>query len=161
MSEQSTSRWTASSRGRRVPGWPAVLAGLLLVLAVVTGCSNREPTLPAATRTPGAGVGTVSTAPDGFQEITLETGDDYVFTPATFTVAPGKVRLTVHNTAAQLTHNFTFKGTGPATISEKIEVLAPGQARTIEFTVTTPGDYPFECSFHAALGQVGTMTVSG
>jgi plastocyanin len=40
-------------------------------------------------------------------------------------------------------------------------VLAPGESKTIEFTVTAPGDYPFECSFHAALGQVGTMTVSG
>jgi plastocyanin len=32
---------------------------------------------------------------------------------------------------------------------------------TIEFTVQAPGDYPFECSFHVQLGQVGTMTVSG
>ncbi|CCH86061.1 protein of unknown function [Modestobacter italicus] len=34
-------------------------------------------------------------------------------------------------------------------------------AETIEFTVSAPGDHPVECSFHAALGQVGTMTVSG
>jgi plastocyanin len=33
--------------------------------------------------------------------------------------------------------------------------------KTIDFTVTTPGDYPFECSFHATLGQVGSMTVTG
>jgi plastocyanin len=104
----------------------------------------------------------VSTAADGFQEITLETGDDYVFTPPTFTVAPGQVRLTVRNVAKQLTHNFQFTaGTGPTRIAEKIPVLAPGASETIEFTVTAPGDYPFECTFHAALGQVGTMTVSG
>jgi plastocyanin len=156
----------ARSRAARGSGRPAPLGGLLaglllVVLVALSGCGGSEPTLPEATRSAGGDVGAVSTAADGFQEITLETGDDYVFTPATFTVAPGKVRLTVRNTAAQLTHNFTFKGTGPATISEKIEVLAPGQARTIEFTVTTPGDYPFECSFHAALGQVGTMTVGG
>jgi plastocyanin len=104
----------------------------------------------------------VRTAADGFQEITLETGDDYVFTPDAFTVAPGQVRLTVRNTADQLTHNFRYTpGTGPAVIPEQIPVLAPGQSQTIEFTATTPGDYPFECSFHAALGQVGTMTVAG
>jgi plastocyanin len=61
-----------------------------------------------------------------------------------------------------MTHNFRFSaGKGPAEISEQIPVLAPGESKTIEFTVTAPGDYPFECTFHAALGQVGTMTVSG
>ena len=39
--------------------------------------------------------------------------------------------------------------------------MAPGESETIEFEVTQPGDYPFECTFHTALGQVGTMTVSG
>jgi plastocyanin len=153
--------------GARRGGRPAprggLLAGLLLtVLLVLSGCSNSEPTLPEATRTTGGDVGALSTAPDGVQEITLETGDDYVFTPPTFTVAPGPVRLTVRNTAKQLTHNFLFTaGQGPAVITEQIPVLAPGESKTIEFTVTAPGDYPFECSFHAALGQVGTMTVSG
>jgi plastocyanin len=152
---------TAHLRAPRRPGLPALLGGLLLVLGLLAGCGS-EPTLPEATRTPDAAVGTVSTAPDGVQEITLETGDDYVFTPATFTVAPGQVRLTVRNIATQLTHNFAFTpGTGPAVISEQIPVLGPGESDTIEFTVTAGGEYPFECSFHAALGQVGTMTVTG
>jgi plastocyanin len=154
----------AGARGARRPApLGGLLAGLLLtVLVALSGCGNDEPTLPAATRSAGGDVGTVSTAPDGFQEITLETGDDYVFTPDAFTVAPGQVRLTVRNTADQLTHNFLFTaGQGPAAITEGIPVLAPGESKTIEFTVTAPGDYPFECSFHAALGQVGTMTVSG
>jgi plastocyanin len=160
---------TAASRAARARACrrPARLGGLLagLVLVVLTalsGCNNSEPALPEATRTAGGDVGAVSTAADGFQEITLETGDDYVFTPDTFTVAPGQVRLTVRNTADQLTHNFLFTaGKGPADIAEQIPVLAPGETKTIEFSVTAPGDYPFECSFHAALGQVGTMTVSG
>jgi plastocyanin len=152
--------------GARRGGRPArrrgLLTGLLLVaLVALSGCSNSEPTLPEATRTTGGDVGAVSTAADGFQEITLETGDDYVFTPDTFTVAPGQVRLTVRNTAEQMTHNFEFTaGQGPAQITEKIPVLAPGESRTIEFTVSAAGDYPFECTFHVALGQVGTMTVS-
>jgi plastocyanin len=31
---------------------------------------------------------------------------------------------------------------------------------TMEFTVDQPGDYQFECSFHVALGQIGTMAVA-
>jgi plastocyanin len=138
-----------------------LLAALLIALGLV-GCSNRTPATPDATRTPDAGVGQVTTDAEGVQEVTIETGDDYVFTPNAFTVAPGTVRLTVTNTAKQLTHNFMFTtGAGPAAITEQIPLLAPGQSETIEFTVTQPGDYPFECTFHTALGQVGTMTVSG
>ena len=162
MSTARCAARTAPRRGRRAPGRPAVLCGLLLVLGLLAGCSNSKPTLPAATRSPDASAGAVHTGPDGVQEITLDTGDDYVFTPATFTVAPGRVRITVRNVAKQLTHAFQFTpGTGPAAIPERIPVLGPGASGTIEFTVTAPGDYPFECSFHAALGRVGTMTVSG
>lgn len=135
---------------------PGVLAALL------AGCGGSDPATPAATRTPDAGVGAVTTDESGVQEVTLETGDDYVFTPDAFTVAPGPVRLTVTNNATQLTHNFAFTaGAGPEEITASIPLLAPGASETIEFTVATPGDHPFECSFHTALGQVGTMTVSG
>jgi plastocyanin len=150
--------WSAPRRGLRA----GLLVAALLALLALAGCTNEEPALPEATRTTGGDVGAVRTAADGFQEITLETGDDYVFTPDTFTVAPGQVRLTVRNTADQMTHNFAFtKDTGPAPIAEQIPVLAPGESKTIEFTVTATGDYPFECTFHVALGQVGTMTVQG
>ena len=52
-------------------------------------------------------------------------------------------------------------GTGPAEIGSGIDFLAPGQEVTVDFEVTEPGDYPFECSFHVQLGQVGTMTARG
>lgn len=137
------------------------LSALVVGSALLAGCGNSQPALPEVTRTAGAEVGAVRTAPDGFQEITLETGDDYVFTPDTFTVAPGDVRLTLLNSGEQMTHNILFtEGAGPAEITEQIPVLGPGRSETIEFTVTEPGEYPFECSFHVALGQVGTMTVS-
>ena len=152
-------RGTRRTTLRRGPAG-ALLSGAL-VLAVLTGCSNSEPTLPEATRTTAADVGVVRTAPDGVQEVTVETGDDYTFTPNAFTVAPGPVRVTVRNTATQLTHNFVFtQGKAPADIAEQVPFLGPGDTKTFEFTVTAPGDYPFECSFHVALGQVGTMTVS-
>jgi plastocyanin len=144
--------------GRRGGG---LLLGLVLVPGVLAGCGG-EPSTPATTATAGPGVGTVTTAPDGVQEITLQMQDDYVFIPDTFTVDPGAVRLTVTNVAKQMTHNFRFTpGTGPAEIGEEIPLLAAGDEKTIEFTVTEPGDYPFECSFHIQFDQVGTMTVRG
>lgn len=142
----------------------AVGVAMILAVGVLAGCgfaSSSTPQAPSSeSRAPG--VGTVTTAPDGAQEITLQTQDDYVFTPDRFTVAPGRVRLTVTNVARQLTHNFRFTpGKGPAPITAEIPLLAPGQKETIEFTVTTPGDYAFECTFHVQLKQVGTMTVRG
>ncbi|GAA4742741.1 hypothetical protein GCM10023328_25210 [Modestobacter marinus] len=158
----TTARSAAGGARRHRPARP--LAGPLLALtlasALLAGCSS-EPALPEVERVAGAEAGQVQTAADGVQEITVETGDDYVFTPATFTVAPGEVRLTLLNSGEQMTHNLLFtEGAGPAEITEQIPVLGPGKSETIEFTVTEPGEYPFECSFHVALGQVGTMTVS-
>ena len=136
-----------------------LLLGLLVLPVVLAGCGG-EPSAAPAPATAGPGVGTVTTAADGVQEITLQTQDDYVFTPDTFTVAPGTVRLTVVNVAKDMTHNFRFTpDAGPAAIGEEIDLLTAGQEVTIEFEVTEPGDYPFECSFHLQLNQVGTMTV--
>jgi plastocyanin len=149
---------TGWSNRRRGGG---LVLGALLTAGLLAGCGG-EGDAPAASSSTGAGVGTVTTAADGVQEVTLQTQDDYVFTPDHFTVAPGKVRVTVVNAAEQLTHNFTFPdGEGPAPIDEDIPLLAPGDEKTIEFTVEQPGAYQFVCSFHTQLGQVGTMTVSG
>ena len=146
-------------RNRRRGG--GLVLGAVLTAVLLAGCGGDGGATPPASTTV-AGAGTVTTASDGVQEVTLQTQDDYVFTPDHFTVAPGKVRVTVVNAAKQLTHNFTFpSGKGPAPIAEDIPLLAPGEKRTIEFSVEQPGDYQFVCSFHTQLGQVGTMTVSG
>jgi len=143
---------------RRIAVWGA---GAVVAVSALAGC-GQDTAGPAASPSTVPGVGTVTTAPDGVQLITLQTQDNYVFTPDHFTVAPGKVRLTVVNTAQQTTHNFRFRpDSGPAPIAADIPLLAPGDRKTIDFDVTQPGDYPFECSFHIQLGQVGTMTVSG
>jgi plastocyanin len=142
----------------------ALVVGLVLAAGVLAGCGGGPGGSggSAAPSSSSAALGTVTTAPDGVQEITLQTQDDYVFTPATFAVRPGTVRLTVTNVAKQLTHNFRFTpGAGPVDVPAQIPLLAPGQSQTITFTVQQPGDYGFECSFHTQLGQVGTMTVSG
>jgi plastocyanin len=131
-----------------------------MVAGVLSGCGGDSPEDDAPATVPG--LGEVTTAEDGVQEITLQTQDDYVFLPDRFTVDPGRVRLTVVNVAEDMTHDFRFTpGTGPAEIGSGIDFLAPGQEVTIDFEVTQPGDYPFECSFHVQLGQVGTMTVRG
>jgi plastocyanin len=136
-----------------------LLFGLVLLPTFLAGCGGGSPAAGAAATT-AEGVGQVTVAPDGVQEITLQTQDDYVFTPDHFTVAPGKVRLTVTNVAKQATHAFGFTpDKGPAPIDASIPLLAPGEDKTIAFDVETPGDYPFQCSFHVQLGQVGTMTV--
>ncbi len=102
----------------------------------------------------------MSTAADGVQEVTLQTQDDYVFTPDRFTVAPGRVRLTVVNVAEGMPHNLEFTDEElPQPIEDDITMVAAGEEATIDFEVTTPGDYPFACTFHLQLGQVGTMTV--
>ena len=131
-------------------------------VVVLSGCGGDEsPGGGDASSSAPSDLGVVTVAEDGVQEVTLQTQDDYVFTPARFTVAPGKVRLTVVNVAEQMTHNLKFDdGEGPEPIGAGIDFLAPGQEMTIDFEVTVPGDHPFTCTFHTQLGQVGTMTVS-
>jgi plastocyanin len=146
--------------GRRLRARTAAL-GVALVVAGLAGCGAEPSTADAAPAT-RSGVGVVTTADDGAQEITIQTQDDYTFIPDTFTVAPGRVRLTLLNVGKDMTHNLRFDpGKGPEEIAAQIDFLGPGQEATIEFEVTAPGEYPFTCTFHAQLGQTGTMTVSG
>jgi plastocyanin len=152
------------SGGRRttVRRGGGALLGLVVLSGVLAGCGGGGSPGSGAAPTTVAGVGEVTTAPDGVQEITIQTQDDYVFTPDSFTVDPGTVRLTVVNVAKQMTHDFQFtSGAVPEPIDAGISLLAPGQEMTIQFDVGKPGDHPFECSFHVQLGQVGTMTVRG
>ena len=139
----------------------ALCAAAVVTAGALAGCGGDSPGGRDASPSAPSDVGTVTVAEDGVQEITLQTQDDYVFTPSSFTVAPGKVRLTVVNAAEEMTHNLEFdEGEGPEPIGAGIDFLAPGQEMTIDFEVSVPGDHPFTCTFHTQLGQVGTMTVS-
>jgi plastocyanin len=151
---------TAGGRTTTLRGGGTLL-GLVVLSGVLTGCSGDDGGA-AASPTTAEGVGEVTTGPDGVQEITVQTQDDYVFLPDSFTVDPGKVRLTVVNVAEEMTHNLEFtEDETPAPIAAGVSLLAPGQEMTIDFEVAEPGDYPFACTFHLQLGQVGTMTVRG
>jgi plastocyanin len=139
----------------------ALVAAFVLLPSVLAGCGGDEGGADAAPST-APGVGEVTTGPDGVQEITVQTQDDYVFVPDSFTVDPGTVRLTVVNVAEEMTHNLEFtEEQAPAPIGAGIDLVAPGQEVTVDFEVSEPGDYPFACTFHLQLGQVGTMTVRG
>lgn len=144
-------------RRRAGAAWAAGLA----VAAAVAGCGGQSAS-PDTARPADPSLGAVTTAGDGVQEVALQTQDDFVFTPDGFTVAPGRVRLTITNVAKQTTHNFRFiAGAGPQEIREEIRIIPPGQSDTVEFSVDQPGEYGFECAFHARSRQFGTMTVSG
>ncbi|MGK5110547.1 MULTISPECIES: plastocyanin/azurin family copper-binding protein [unclassified Geodermatophilus] len=147
-------------RGQGVRRRGGALVAAVVLAGVLAGCG--EEAAPASAAPEGTAPGTVTTAADGVQEVTLRTQDDYVFVPATFTVAPGRVRLTVENAAEQMVHNLRFRPEAlPQPIAEEIPLLQPGESRTIEFDVGAPGDYLFDCTFHLQLGQTGTMTVQG
>ncbi|MDQ3054194.1 MAG: cupredoxin domain-containing protein [Actinomycetota bacterium] len=138
--------------------WMA-LAFMTVLAVAIGGCdSSPEPPEPPDT---AAVEGAVTVGPDGVQTITLISGDDYRFLPAEFTVAPGQVRITLDNAATQLTHSLAFPpDVSPSNIVESISVVAPGEVDALEFTVSTPGEYAFICSFHEALGHTGVMTVA-
>jgi plastocyanin len=144
-----------------------LVVGMVVAVGLLAGCGGPSSASSggssgAAQRPATSSLGTVTTGPGGVQRVTLQTEDDYVFTPDHFTVAPGKVQLSVRNVAKEMSHNFAFSANGgPAPISATIPILAPGQQQTISFTVQAPGNYRFECQFHVQLGQVGTMTVRG
>lgn len=159
-----TERTSVLSSTRRPAAGPRTrAAGAVAVMVLLAGCGGGgDAAGPGAAPSTAPGVGEVTTGADGVQEITLQTQDDYTFQPDGFTVDPGQVRLTVVNVAEEMTHNLEFdEGAGPEPIDAGIALLAPGEEKTIEFTVTAPGDHPFSCTFHTQLGQTGVMTVSG
>lgn len=151
-----SSRWMRA-RSAAVGSVAVVLTG------TVVGCGGGGGAAPeGAAPSTQPGVGVVTVAPDGVQEITIQTQDDYLFIPDSFTVAPGTVRLTLLNAARDMTHNLEFdEGRGPEPIEAGIDFLGPQQEETIEFEVTVEGEHPFTCTFHTRLGQTGTMTVAG
>ena len=90
-----------------------LVVGMVLAAGLLAGCGGSSSASPGvAQRSAPSSLGRVTTGADGVQQVTLQTEDDYVFTPDHFTVAPGKVRLTVENVAKQLTHDFTFSADG-------------------------------------------------
>lgn len=129
----------------------AVTAALLLV----AGCGADDPAPPEPT--PQSGAVSVTPDADGVQAVTLVTQDNYRFVPAEFTVVPGPVRVTVDN-PSDTVHSLRY-GDAPGAPVEQIPVVRQQESASIEFTVSTPGEYQFICTFHIQFDQRGTMIV--
>ena len=124
---------------------------------------RRDAPEAAAAPTTAAGVGVVTVAADGVQEITLQTQDDYIVHPDPFTVAPGKVRLTVVNVAEQMTHNFEFTtGAGPEPIDASIAVAgARARRRPSSSRSPRPVTTRSSAASTSSWGRSASMTVRG
>ena len=67
------------------------------------------------------------------------------------------MRITLVNGKSATTHSLAFKPGGP---TAQIPFLNPGDSKSIEFTVSTPGTYEYFCTFHEALNQRGRLIVT-
>lgn len=126
-----------------------------LVAVSATACAK-----PPINRPGSSGSGTASDV-GGVQQITLATGDDYRFHPATFTVHPGQVEVILRNEGKGAPHEFQVSGF-PATF---VPLTAAGETEHATFTAppATNGKttrYRFLCAIHVKQGQVGTMIVT-
>ena len=131
---------------------------------------------PSATTTPGTTGGAVAMAPiTGATKPVNMVGDakGYRFEPANITVKQGDgIKFVVVSGGP---HNVAFD---PATIpgdvkaqldanmgSDKVSELSsnmkmnPGESVTISLAKIKPGQYPFHCTPHLALGMKGVITV--
>ncbi len=126
----------------------------VLAAMLIAGCGDTP--APQAAEVPPAGDLAVTPGADGVQAVTLMTQDNFRFIPARFTVAPGPVRLTLSNPSGTV-HNLRF---GEGGLEEEIPVVRSAESQTIGFTVSTPGEYEFVCTFHEQFDQRGTMVVA-
>jgi len=149
----------------------------LFVGLLLTGCSKSEPDA-------------VATAPSGPRTIALTAGDNMRYNITQIDAAPGEVlHVTLTDTGTlpkeAMGHDWTLLQAGsdadaysraavtakdtnyqpPALAYEvlaSISLLGPGQTGDVTFTVpTTPGEYPFLCSFpaHCQSGMKGVLIV--
>ena len=138
----STTRRSLPRFGRKLITFvPAALA-----VVALAGCSSGQPA--GATQRPGT--------PTGPQAVTMRVTDDFRFDPATVTVRPGPIRLTLVE-GGSYPHNISFPSlhTTSASVSG-----SPGQTTTtLLLTITRPGRYGFVCTYHSSAGMKGTLVV--
>ena len=120
------------------------LSPALALPLVITGCggsSNHN-----ATRDP-----------EGVQQVTINTTDQFRFTPMDIRAHVGTLRIVLTD-AGSYPHNISF-GSLHAT-SETVSG-SPGQQKTsFSVTFTHAGVYDFVCTFHSSAGMKGQVTVT-
>src|SRR5215470_3147369 len=135
---------------------PIGRAWLVLLAAgsvLAAGCQRRP---EAAPPTPSAV--TVTPGPGGVQAVTVSATGQYRFVPDTVTVSVGRVRLTFRNTGST-PHNLTFRDPVAGGRPVATATLRGGGEESLDFAVSTPGQYRFVCTIHEALGQTGVLKV--
>jgi plastocyanin len=149
----ASSRWTAAGPAswRRSRVALSVLLATLLAAAMLTGCQKQS----AINREPQTGTSTAAVQ-DGVQQVTLTTDEKYRFTPATITVHPGPVKITLkHVGSGGAPHDWSLDGFP----NDYIPLTNAGQTKSIQFTAPSPGTYTFVCTIHINQGQTGSLVV--
>lgn len=156
-----------------------ILLSLILAASGLAGCGKS-----------GESASSAPSATSGPREIDINAGDDMKYTVTSITASPGealKVVLTnVGNVPkAAMAHNWVLLKAGsdvaafdtaaqtqkdnnyipPSLTGEilaRIDLVGPHESGTAEFNApTTPGDYPYLCTFpaHYQVGMHGVLTV--
>lgn len=145
-----SSRFSPSRRWTRAV---LVAASSAVLVPTAAGCGAGT-TSTARTSSAPAAAATAVRGADGVQRITVEARDDYRFTPSTIDAAPGSLELTVRN-VGKVPHNLVVRGVPGAAV----DYLDGGASRVLTFSLAQPGRLPFVCTYHEAMGMVGTLVV--
>jgi plastocyanin len=140
----------------RRKGSLALAGGLAAACLLPAACQRSQPPQASA---PQQGDVTVTPGPDGVQSVQVEATSQYRFVPATIRVVTGKVRITLH-VAGATPHNLTFTSLADAGRRVAVPTLSGGVQQSVDFRVSTPGQYRFVCTIHQNLGQTGTLIVT-
>ncbi|MFD0636339.1 Dyp-type peroxidase [Catenulispora yoronensis] len=105
------------------------------------------------------GTGRAVLGADGIQRITVTADDSLRYHPSIIEAAPGTVEITFRNTGT-VPHTLSEDGSPrPGESAAGIPQLAGGDQTTMSLKLTQPGDYPFQCGYHAAEGMYAVIRV--
>lgn len=125
----------------------AALLGVVLLLSACGGGGGGD----RADRAPG---GTVqASGPPSAQVATVVSNDALRYDPGIVEAQVGTLTLT-HRNGGQVPHDLVFDDDALGAI----DTVTGGQAKSIELTFSSPGEYAFVCTFHP--GQTGKVVVS-
>ncbi|NUR58263.1 MAG: Dyp-type peroxidase [Catenulispora sp.] len=105
------------------------------------------------------GTGRAVLGADGVQRITVTADDSLRYHPSIIEASPGTVEITFKNSGT-VAHTMSEDGSPlPGEPVAAIANLAGGDQTTMSLKLTQPGDYPFQCGYHAAEGMYAVIKV--
>jgi plastocyanin len=142
----------------RLAGRPIAAVAFAAAL-VLEGCSatgarahvsgTGAPRVAAPTAT-----ATAEPAADGVQQVVVKATDDNHFSPDVIYARVGTIRITVLNPTV-LPQDFAVPSLGVAS-----PTIFAGNSATVVINATSPGSYPYVCTFEEHNGMDGTLVVS-